>query len=240
MARPMRCAAWNMVGAFIRVSTSPVVGSSMPSVRVEITDWLMARLPALATAMMRASGWAKTCSLRKVETLSRPALVRVSAIITRPSLTRIPQQYVIPSPQEPFGRPVLPHLTPLITNFRQPSNPRLPMAWLAWTGQKLPRLERNSRGGQMRLALGAAGVIAIILASGAATVARPWEDGMVASTAATTYRRSSSCARWRRQAPGLRGLITRFVWRTLGLPEQQEFREAKCAPKGIFRAPYWP
>jgi hypothetical protein len=29
--------------------------------------------------------------------LSRPALVRVSAIITRPSRTRIPQQYVMGS-----------------------------------------------------------------------------------------------------------------------------------------------
>src|SRR3954449_10037325 len=30
MARPMRCAAWNMVGALIRVSSSPVWGSSSP------------------------------------------------------------------------------------------------------------------------------------------------------------------------------------------------------------------
>jgi hypothetical protein len=37
----------------------------------------------------------------------------------------------------------------------------------------------------------------------------------------------------------LRGLITRCVWRTLGLPEQQEFREAKCASGGFFRAPHW-
>ena len=92
IARPMRCAAWNMVGAFISVSTSPVCGSSMPSVRVDSTDWLIARLPALAIAMMRSPGLEKMWSLRKVETLSRPALVRVSAIMTRPSRTRIPQQ----------------------------------------------------------------------------------------------------------------------------------------------------
>jgi len=48
-----------------------------PSVRVDSTDWLMARLPALAIAMMRSPGFEKTWSLRKVETLSRPALVRV-------------------------------------------------------------------------------------------------------------------------------------------------------------------
>ena len=30
MARPMRCAAWNMVGAFIRVSSSPVCGIFQP------------------------------------------------------------------------------------------------------------------------------------------------------------------------------------------------------------------
>src|SRR5216684_158763 len=92
IARPMRCAAWNMVGEFSKVSTSPVCGSSSPSVSVDSTDWLIARLPALATAMMRSPGLLKIWSLRKVETLSRPALVRVSAIMTRPSRTSTPQQ----------------------------------------------------------------------------------------------------------------------------------------------------
>ena len=92
IARPMRCAAWNMVGAFISVSRSPVSGSSSPSVRVDSTDWLIARLPALAIAMMRSPGLLKICSLRKVETLSSPALVLVSAIITSPSRTSTPQQ----------------------------------------------------------------------------------------------------------------------------------------------------
>ena len=55
----MRCAAWNMVGAFISVSTSPVSGFSIPSVSVDSTDWLIARLPALATAMMRSPGLEK-------------------------------------------------------------------------------------------------------------------------------------------------------------------------------------
>src|SRR5579862_9339722 len=47
--------------------------------------------------MMRFFGSLKTCSLRKVEMLSTPALVRVSANITSPSRTRIPPQYVIDS-----------------------------------------------------------------------------------------------------------------------------------------------
>ncbi len=88
----MRSAAWNMVGAFISVSISPVSLFSRPSVIIETTDWLIDRLPEEAIAMMRSPGCLKTCSLRKVETLSRPALVRVSAIMTRPSRTRIPQQ----------------------------------------------------------------------------------------------------------------------------------------------------
>ena len=50
------------------------------------------RLPADAIAMMRSPGFWKTWSLRKMEILSRPAFVRVSAIITSPSRTRMPQQ----------------------------------------------------------------------------------------------------------------------------------------------------
>jgi hypothetical protein len=59
--------------AFISVSISPVSGSSIPSVNVDSTDWLIARLPALAIAMMRSLGL-KIWSLRKVETLSRPVV----------------------------------------------------------------------------------------------------------------------------------------------------------------------
>ena len=93
MVRPTRCAAWNMVGAFISVSVSPVSGFSQPSRSMLTTDWLIDRLPGRGDrhdALRRDC--VKTCSLRKVETLSTPALVRVSAIITRPSRTRIPQQ----------------------------------------------------------------------------------------------------------------------------------------------------
>src|SRR6476660_3910637 len=84
-----------MVGAFISVSVSPVSGFSQPSRRMLTTDWLMERLPAEAIAMMRCPGRMRTCSLRKVEMLATPALVRVSANMTRPSRTRMPQQYVM-------------------------------------------------------------------------------------------------------------------------------------------------
>src|SRR3954470_14296319 len=47
--------------------------------------------------MMRCPGCTRTWSLRKVAILSTPALVRVSANITRPSRTRIPQQYAMTS-----------------------------------------------------------------------------------------------------------------------------------------------
>ena len=52
----MRCAAWNMVGEFIKVSRSPVSGLSTPSVRIERTDWLSDRLPEEASAMIRSPG----------------------------------------------------------------------------------------------------------------------------------------------------------------------------------------
>src|ERR1700686_801819 len=68
-----------------------------------IADWLIERFPAVASAMTRFFGSLKTCSLRKVEMLSTPALVRVSANITSPSRTRIPPQYVIDSLAPPFG-----------------------------------------------------------------------------------------------------------------------------------------
>ena len=63
MACPMRCAAWNMVGAFSSVSSSLVSGFSMPSVRVETTDWLSDRLPEEASAMMRWPGHAEHVQL---------------------------------------------------------------------------------------------------------------------------------------------------------------------------------
>src|ERR1700747_193803 len=84
-----------MVGAFISVSRSPVAGFSRPSRIMLSTDWVNERLPADAIAMMGSPGSAKVCSLRNTEMLARPALVRVSAIITNPSWTRMPQQYVM-------------------------------------------------------------------------------------------------------------------------------------------------
>ena len=64
----------------------------MPSLSMLTTDWLIDRLPEEVSASTRSPGWLKTWSLRKVEMLSSPALVRVSAIITIPSRTRMPQQ----------------------------------------------------------------------------------------------------------------------------------------------------
>ena len=56
MVRPMRWAAWNMVGEFISVSISPVSGFCTPSVSVERTDCDSDRLPDDAIAMMRSPG----------------------------------------------------------------------------------------------------------------------------------------------------------------------------------------
>ena len=64
----------------------------MPSWSMLTTDWLIDRLPDEDSIITRSPGWRNTLSLRKVEMLSRPALVRVSAIITIPSRTRMPQQ----------------------------------------------------------------------------------------------------------------------------------------------------
>src|SRR5690242_10901336 len=61
----------------------------------------MERLQAEAIAIMRWPGRIKTCSLRKVEMLSTPAVVRVSANMTRPSRTRMPQQYVMTVQRSP-------------------------------------------------------------------------------------------------------------------------------------------
>src|SRR5262249_25459252 len=97
-----------MVGALISVSVSPVSGFSQPSRRMLTTDWLMDRLPADAIAMMRWPGRVKTWSLRKVAMLSTPALVRVSANMTRPSRTRMPQQYVMTFEALPAQRPYIP------------------------------------------------------------------------------------------------------------------------------------
>jgi len=65
IARPMRCAAWNMVGAFNRVSNLAGVRIFKPFGQVDSTDWLIARLPALAIAMMRWPGFEKICSCER-------------------------------------------------------------------------------------------------------------------------------------------------------------------------------
>src|SRR5262249_17316852 len=59
------------------------------------TAWLIERLPEVAIASMRSPLFSNRCSLRKQAMLSIPALVRVSEIITMPSRTSMPTQYVI-------------------------------------------------------------------------------------------------------------------------------------------------
>jgi hypothetical protein len=67
-----------------------------------------------------------------------------------------------------------------------------------------------------------AGALVTLILSGAAAVAGPWEDGMVA------YNR------------GLRVLTAAQFIRHAGFPQRQEFREAKCAPQGFSHPSHWP
>jgi len=75
---------WHAVGL-----CAVLCGSLMAARQAERT---VATLTDAVSASTLSPGWRKTWSLRKVEMLSRPALVRVSAIITIPSRTRMPQQ----------------------------------------------------------------------------------------------------------------------------------------------------
>jgi hypothetical protein len=89
-ARPTSCAAAYIVSTPSSFSSVSPAGS--PSETRLITPCVAERLPAVAIAIAQRPGLWKACSLRKVEILSSPALVRVSAIITNPSRTKIPQQ----------------------------------------------------------------------------------------------------------------------------------------------------
>ena len=95
IARPTSRAAANMVSTLISRSTSPVSALRKPSVTIESTDWATDRLPAEAKPIARSPGVSNRWSLRNVAMLSTPALVRVSPIITSPSRTRMPTQYVM-------------------------------------------------------------------------------------------------------------------------------------------------
>src|SRR6266496_2463611 len=127
-----------MVGAFISVSVSPVSGFSQPSRRMLTTDWLMDRLPAEAIAMMRWPGRIKTWSLRKVAMLSTPALVRVSANMTRPSRTRMPQQYVMTfETLRPAGAALYTDAGPQPAILGSSSDARSEYAWTETHGRRL-------------------------------------------------------------------------------------------------------
>ena len=67
----------------------------MPCLMRAMTPWVMERLPEQSRAMTRSPVFSKVTILVKRETLSIPALVRVSARSTSPSATRRPTQYVI-------------------------------------------------------------------------------------------------------------------------------------------------
>ena len=85
------------------------------------------RLPAVAKVTMRSPGVSNRCSLRKVAMLSTPALVRVSAIMTRPSRTRMPTQYVMGVPPGAFWSSccvVEAILTPVLDGRLRSSNER--------------------------------------------------------------------------------------------------------------------
>ena len=56
------------------------------------TDWLSDRLPLLRTTNARSPGCEKVCILRAIFRSSKPALVRESEAITRPSRVMMPRQ----------------------------------------------------------------------------------------------------------------------------------------------------
>ena len=69
-------------GAFVRSSS------------IEITDCVVARLPDVRMVINRSPGFSNVNSLRAVEMLSTPALVRVSEAKTRPFSRERATQYV--------------------------------------------------------------------------------------------------------------------------------------------------
>ena len=58
-------------------------------------DCVSERLPLERSVNSRSPGMTKLCILQQMSTWSMPALVRESEAITRPSLVRIPRQYVM-------------------------------------------------------------------------------------------------------------------------------------------------
>jgi hypothetical protein len=77
-----------MVGTVNRLSASGESSATSCSLMMEMTDWVTARLPAEARTITRSPILRQKWSLRKIATLSLPALVRVSAANTSPRLSR--------------------------------------------------------------------------------------------------------------------------------------------------------
>src|SRR5665213_489271 len=129
-----RCAALNMVGAFIKVSNSPVSGFSMPSVSIERTVWLSERLPEEASARMRSPGSLQTCKLLN------------STIRLFPSLGSGPKSSSSQAIRQSSGQKKRKENTYLYKDNR-PAGPLLPKLWAIIS-------RRNS--GQLPARLGAA------------------------------------------------------------------------------------
>jgi hypothetical protein len=92
-ARPTSLAAWYIELTLPRVASMSVPCSDfMASSRSAITACVTARLPAESRMNTRSPRTSQVCSLRNEAMLSSPALVRVSAAMTRPRLSFRPTQ----------------------------------------------------------------------------------------------------------------------------------------------------
>jgi hypothetical protein len=88
---PISRAAWNMDGVS-RIDGLRSCGALERSSSRLTTDWVVARLPAVISIRMRSPGTCQENILRNTDTLSTPALVRVSDMKTRPLFRRRPTQ----------------------------------------------------------------------------------------------------------------------------------------------------
>src|SRR5690606_8262563 len=85
---------WNIEGAS-RIEGLRSAGALVRSSRTLTIACVVARLPAVMTVRTRSPGVTQLHIFLKTETLSIPALVRVSDMKTRPLFSLKPTQYVI-------------------------------------------------------------------------------------------------------------------------------------------------
>src|SRR5690606_8899633 len=115
---PASTATWNIVGS----SSSELCRSSGVLVRSSrrlITAWVVARLPAVISAIVRSPGTVQWNILRNTEMLSTPELVWVSLISTSPRSSTIPTQYVIVHPVAASAAPRETGAVPLLFRAAQ-------------------------------------------------------------------------------------------------------------------------